>query len=99
MSDETAHIIDEEIRNIVDRNYARAENILKENIDILHAMADALMKFETIDADQIKDIMEGKPPRTPDDWDEHEPTDSGQSSSETSAEKKDGKIGGPASEH
>ena len=99
VSDETTHAIDEEVRAIIDRNYQRAERILNEDMDKLHAMAEALIKYETIDADQIKDIMEGKPPRTPDDWDEHEPTDSGQSSSETSAEKKDGKIGGPASEH
>ena len=42
--------------------------ILNEKIDILHAMADALMKYETIDEDQIKDLMDGKDPRPPRDW-------------------------------
>jgi len=70
LSDETAHVIDEEIRNIVDRNYSRAEKILKENVDILHAMSDALMKYETIDKDQIADLMAGKAPRPPEGWDD-----------------------------
>ena len=74
VSDETAHDIDSEIRVIIDRAYKRAENILKENLDKLHLMADALMKFETIDSDQIDDIMSGKPPRPPQDWDDSEPT-------------------------
>jgi cell division protease FtsH len=56
VSDETAHTIDAEIRSIIDRNYTRAENLLKENIDKLHAMSEALMKYETIDSDQINDI-------------------------------------------
>jgi cell division protease FtsH len=72
ISDETAHTIDGEIRTIIDRNYARAEKILKENIDKLHKMAEALMKYETIDADQIDDIMEGKEPRPPSDWDDND---------------------------
>jgi len=72
VSDETAHTIDEEIRVFIDRNYKRAEKILKENIDKLHAMAEALMKYETIDADQIEDIMEGKTPRPPADWDDND---------------------------
>jgi len=68
VSDETAHIIDEEIRVIIDRNYKRAESILLEKRHILNDMAAALMKFETIDQKQIGDIMEGKPPRPPADW-------------------------------
>ncbi|MGB5474188.1 MAG: ATP-dependent zinc metalloprotease FtsH, partial [Gammaproteobacteria bacterium] len=68
VSDETAHDIDQEIRSIIDRSYARAEKILKDNLDKLHLMADALMKYETIDSDQINDIMTGKPPRPPRDW-------------------------------
>ena len=57
ISDETSHTIDEEIRSIVDKNYARSEKILKENEDKLHLMAEALIKYETIDADQIDDLM------------------------------------------
>ena len=68
VSDETAHIIDEEIRSIIDSNYARAEQILKDNIEKLHSMTDALMKYETIDRHQIDDIMAGKIPREPTDW-------------------------------
>ncbi len=69
VSDETAHLIDEETRVFIDRNYARAEKLLKKNMDKLHMMADALMKYETIDADQIDDIMAGKQPRDPEGWD------------------------------
>ena len=102
LSDETAHIIDEEIRNIVERNYARAEKILKDNIDILHNMADALIKYETIDKDQIDDLMNGKTPQPPQGW---EDSSHGGGSAESAASNKetkgsaDGKIGGPASEH
>ncbi len=77
VSDETAHIIDEEIRNIIDRNYDRSRRILKENVDKLHAMAEALMKYETIDAGQIKDIMAGRTPQPPEDWDDDSSTSSG----------------------
>jgi len=69
MSDETAKAIDEEIKSVVDRNYQRAELIIKDNIDILHAMKDALMKYETIDALQIDDLMARVEVRKPSDWD------------------------------
>ncbi len=68
MSDETAKAIDEEIKEFVDRNYKRAEKILKENIDILHAMKDALMHYETIDALQIDDLMARREVRPPSDF-------------------------------
>lgn len=68
MSDETTHLIDEEIRHVIDVNYARAKRILEENIDKLHMMADALMKYETIDSGQIDAIMEGREPGPPSDW-------------------------------
>jgi cell division protease FtsH len=61
--------IDEEIRVVIDRNYQRAENLLQENISILHKMADALMKWETIDKDQIEALMAGKDPEPPKDDD------------------------------
>jgi cell division protease FtsH len=73
VAEETSHTIDEEIRSIIDRNYERAEKILKENSDILHAMSDALMKYETIDKYQIDDLMNRKPVREPKGWDETPP--------------------------
>ena len=68
MSQMTAKSIDEEIRSFIDKNYNRAETILKENIDKLHVMRDALMKYETIDSDQIDAIMEGREVGPPADW-------------------------------
>ena len=70
VSDETAHTIDEEIRRLIDVNYKRAKEILESNLDKLHMMADALVKYETIDETQIKDIMNGKQPKPPADWDD-----------------------------
>ena len=103
LSDDTANLIDEEVRAIIDRNYTRAKDILTTNIDKLHTMADALIKYETIDATQIEDIMAGRTPRPPEGWDDHDRTPTGGSSvSEPKAsndDKKGGKIGGPASEH
>jgi cell division protease FtsH len=100
VSDETAHDIDQEIRSIIDRSYSRAEEILKTNLDKLHLMAEALIKYETIDSDQIDDIMSGKPPRPPADWDASEPTTgTGGSSSKNVDEKPDTKIAGPAGQH
>ncbi|WP_104401416.1 ATP-dependent zinc metalloprotease FtsH [Vibrio penaeicida] len=60
VSDDTAKLIDDEVRNIIDRNYDRAKVILEANMDIMHSMKDALMKYETIDAGQIDDLMERK---------------------------------------
>ncbi len=69
MSDDTAKLIDNEVREIIDRNYARARQILEDNMDIMHAMKDALMKYETIDAGQIDDLMERKSEiRAPKGW-------------------------------
>lgn len=68
VADNTAKLIDEEIRAFVDRNYGRAKRILEENLDILHTMKDALMKFETIDSDQIDDLMARREVRPPKGW-------------------------------
>lgn len=68
VSEATSSMVDAEVRMIIGRNYQRAENILKENIERLHAMALALVKYETIGVSQIKDIMEGKPAREPASW-------------------------------
>ena len=98
VSDETAHAIDEEVRRIIDQNSAKAEKMLKENVDKLHAMSAALVKYETIDATQIKDIMEGREPQPPADWDDLPESKPDEDSSKPQAEST-GSIGGPASEH
>src|SRR5699024_1122901 len=67
-SDETAHSIDEEVRTIIDSSYNQARKMLEDNMDTLHLMAQTLMKYETIDADQISQIMEGKTPGPPEGW-------------------------------
>ena len=69
-SGETVSKLDKEVRKVIDECYATAEQILEENRDKLDAMAEALMKYETIDADQLKDIMEGREPRPPKDWED-----------------------------
>jgi len=98
VSDMTAHTIDEEVRIIIDRNYERANSILKEHIEKLHIMAKALMKYETIDAAQINNIMEGRDPGQPKDWTDStdEEPSGGKKSEATDATPP---IGGPASEH
>ncbi|MDP5030273.1 MAG: ATP-dependent zinc metalloprotease FtsH [Paraglaciecola sp.] len=68
MSNQTALAIDEEVKDIINRNYARAEKILTENRDVLEAMKDCLMKYETIDALQIEDLMARREVRPPADW-------------------------------
>jgi cell division protease FtsH len=68
MSDETTRAIDDEIKGFVSRNYERAETLLKDNIDILHAMKEALMLYETIDAKQVDDLMGRIPVRQPADY-------------------------------
>ncbi|MBZ2279029.1 ATP-dependent zinc metalloprotease FtsH, partial [Buchnera aphidicola] len=68
MSDDTARIIDEEVKLLIEANYDRAKNILLDNIDILHAMKDALIKYETIDSFQIDDLMERRCVRVPRGW-------------------------------
>ena len=73
MSDDTARAIDAEIKSLIDRNYERAQKILEDNIDILHSMKDALMKYETIDAKQIDDLMNRTDVRPPADWDDSKP--------------------------
>jgi len=98
VSDDTAHAIDEEVRRIIDTNYARAKTLLEENLDKLHMMAEALIKYETIDERQIKDIMAGREPRPPEDWDDSAGSKRGDETPAPTAEA-GGQIGGPASEH
>jgi cell division protease FtsH len=56
------------IRRIIDEQYTIARKLIEDNKDKMHAMAQALLEWETIDSDQIDDIMSGKPPRPPKDW-------------------------------
>ena len=100
VSDETAHLIDEEVRKIIDRNYERAHSLLTENMSKLKSMATALIKYETIDSTQIKDIMEGREARPPDGWDDRGtgPDDSvGAGVKDEENESGTGKIVGSAS--
>jgi cell division protease FtsH len=93
VSDGTAHTIDEEVRRLIDSNYGRAKSILEAGVDKLHKMAEALIKYETIDEEQIKDIMAGRDPKPPTDWDDTP------SAKPREREKTDGAIGKPASQH
>ncbi|RAP36595.1 ATP-dependent metalloprotease [Legionella quinlivanii] len=92
MSDNTAHQIDDEVRQIIDRNYQRAKEILTANLDKLHLMADALIKFETIDANQIAEIMAGHEPSPPEDW-------TGQKPDPNASSSLDQKINGKQVDH
>ncbi len=92
MSEKMAQIIDEEIRNLIDRNYKRAEEILKEHMDILHNMAQALMDWETIDKHQIDRLMKGEKldPPAPE---EEPPVPPAQDSAEKPEEKESKEMG------
>ena len=68
MSEETMQKVDAEVRRIIDEQYALARRLIEEHSDKMHAMAKALLEWETIDSDQLDDIMAGKPPRPPKDW-------------------------------
>jgi cell division protease FtsH len=100
VSPSTAREIDHQVRAIIDRNYARARGILEGNLDKLHLMAEALVKYETLDSDQITDIMEGRVPREPQGWDDEDRGSSvppaASETGKTTAEGPGGPIGGPA---
>jgi cell division protease FtsH len=106
VSGETAKQIDEEVRRIIDESYATARRLLEENRDKLDMMAEALMKYETIDTQQIDDIMSGRVPREPKDWQGDDKSGPGAvitpddtTSSQVDGSKGSGPIGGPAGEH
>jgi cell division protease FtsH len=96
MSDDTARAIDAEIKSIIDRNYERAEKILNENRDVLETMKDCLMKYETIDAKQIDDLMARIEPRPPADWVRDNKDDSNKPSGGAPVADKDKKDDKPA---
>ena len=79
VSERTMQKVDSEMRRIIDEQYAIARKIIEGNKDKMHEMAKALLEYETIDAEQIEDIMSGRPPRPPKDW----PTTSAKSSAGT----------------
>jgi cell division protease FtsH len=96
VSDVTAHAIDEEVRRVVETNYKRARTILETNLEKLHAMAEALIKYETIDDVQIKAIMDGRKPEPPEGW---EDTSGGVPPRVSTPEAGSGTIGKPAGQH
>ena len=93
VSDITVKTIDEEVRRIIDQSYHDAAKILKTNIKILHKMAGALIKYETLDENQIGDIMNDKEPKPPEGWDHSD------DSSDDEEKKRDAKLGGHATQH
>ena len=93
VSGETARLIDEEVRSIIDDCYARSQTILSDNEDKLHAMSEALIEYETLDSKQIDDIMEGMPPRPP----QRPSNDPGAGGSASTGDDR-GAVGGPAEE-
>ena len=106
VSGDTAKLIDQEIRDIIDHCYATAKQILLDNRDKLEQMAMALMKYETIDSDQIDDIMSGREPREPKDWSgggsagkSARQADPQQEQDKSAQERPEAPIGGPAGEH
>src|SRR5690606_14686925 len=98
VSAETAKLIDQEVRSIIDHCYGTAKQLLTENRDKLDMMAEALMKYETIDAEQIDDIMSGHPPREPRDW-HGGPSGPSGTPVTPQTEQPEKPIGGPAGEH
>lgn len=105
VSGETARLIDEEVRRVIDECYNRAHQILVDNRDKLDVMADALIQYETIDSDQIDDIMAGREVRPPKDSGDSgndsakPPVEPQAKAPEDDAKKSDSSIGGPAGEH
>ena len=93
VSDITVKTIDEEVRRIIDQSYHDAAKILKTNIKRLHKMAEALIKYETLDENQIGDIMNDKEPKPPEGWDHSD------DSSDDEEKKRDTKLGGHATQH
>ena len=99
ISDETARQIDKEVRRIIDECYEASKRLLEENVDKLHMMAEALMQFETIDSDQIDDIMAGRPPREPSDWSDETGSGGSEAGAASDEPNAGSPIGGPAGEH
>jgi cell division protease FtsH len=99
VSDETARLIDEEVRVIIDAAHARARSLLEENSEKLHLMADALIKYETIDGEQIDQIMEGHEPDPPEGWQDGDSDTPADKPSDVSDAEDRTSVGGPAEQH
>jgi cell division protease FtsH len=97
-SGETSKQIDEEVRRIINECYERSTKILEENRDILEAMKDALMEYETIDSDQVADLMARRKVRPPREWNDDD-FNSHLREKEAAGETPAGPIGGPANTH
>ncbi|CAM8652264.1 HflB ATP-dependent Zn proteases [Comamonadaceae bacterium] len=85
MSEQTMQKVDSEVRRIIDQQYSLARKLIEDNQDKMHAMAKALLEWETIDSDQLDDIMAGREPRPPKDWTPRTPPNSGGGSGGASA--------------
>ena len=94
-SEDTSREIDQEVRNILNEAYSTATKLLQDNRDILEAMKDALIEFETIDADQVDDLMSRRKVRPPKQWDDDSDNKSGGSDTPAQDAKGEGPIGGP----
>ena len=94
-SEDTSREIDQEVRNILNEAYSAATKLLEDNRDILEAMKDALIEFETIDADQVDDLMNRRKVRPPKQWDDDSDNKSGGSDTPAQDAKGEGPIGGP----
>ena len=81
MSESTLQKVDQEVRRIIDQQYAQARKLIEDNKDKIHAMAKALLEWETIDMEQIDDIIAGREPRPPKDWTPRNPSVGGSGSS------------------
>jgi cell division protease FtsH len=99
LSDITAHLIDEEVRQLVDNCYSEAKKILEKNMKKLHLMADTLIKYETIDEVQIKDIMEGRDPQPPEGWEDSDSGGEPKNTEEGPEKEATTPLGGPAGQH
>jgi cell division protease FtsH len=96
VGDKTRDAIDEEVRRVIDTNYQKAKAILERDVEKLHRMAEALIKYETIDEEQIRDIMAGREPRPPADWEDRDTPSTGSRPQRADGETAPGK---PAPQH
>jgi cell division protease FtsH len=94
-SEDTSREIDQEVRDILDKAYETAKQLLEDNRDILEAMKDALMEYETIDADQVDDLMARRKVRPPQQWEDNDSGSSGGASSSKKSTPKGPKVGDP----
>jgi cell division protease FtsH len=96
VSDDTARLIDMEVREIIDAAHGKAKSLIQDHLGELHMMADALMKYETINGNQINQIMEGHEPDPPEGWQDGEPPVKGGTDDSSSEAENRTTIGGPA---